>query len=252
MNRRTTYSRPPGVKCSRFLEALDALGSEAQISRLMCHAGEQLRTGSRPAHPAILRAHSHDGPAGAIDTFCSTSNMVSPCALIRPRSSKIAFTMTGARPEARLVQHQQPGPGHQPATDRAHLLLAARQRPRELTAPLARSRGNRSEHALERLGAARAGRRRARRQLEVLQHGHRREELAALRHVRDAAATISAEVTGRRAAGRPTRCARGGAAAGRRPRAAWWSCRRRWRRSAPPSRRRAPRARRRATAVRSP
>ena len=92
----------------------------------------------------------------------------------------------GRQPERGLVEHEEPRARHQRAPDRGHLLLAARERPGELPAALGQEREER-EHALERLppqapalGAARA-------QLEVLEHGHRGEELAALRHVGDPA-----------------------------------------------------------------
>ena len=57
--------------------------------------------------------------------------------------------------EARLVQHEEARPRHEPAADRAHLLLAAGQRARELARALGEPREER-EHALERLAAPRA------------------------------------------------------------------------------------------------
>ena len=47
---------------------------------------------------------------------------------------KISRTMSGARPEARLVEHQQPRPRHQRAAEREHLALAAGERAGELCA----------------------------------------------------------------------------------------------------------------------
>src|SRR5687767_4661279 len=90
----------------------------------------------------------------------------------------------GRQAEARFVEQEQARPRHQPAPDRAHLLLAARQRPRELTLPLAQAREER-EHPVESSGplSARGGT-----ELEVFSYAHGREELAALGHMRDAAA----------------------------------------------------------------
>src|SRR5687767_2124908 len=85
--------------------------------------------------------------------------------------------------EARLVQQQQPGSGHEPAADGAHLLLAAGQRPRQLPLALAEPRKQR-EDVLE---ALRARAPLAGPELQILAHGQRREQLASLRHVRDAA-----------------------------------------------------------------
>src|SRR5262249_47991515 len=86
-------------------------------------------------------------------------------------------------PEARLVEQQQPWARHEPATDRAHLLLAARQRAGELVLALAQPR-KQGEDFVEPRGAAGAI---ARAQLEVLAHGQGRKELAPFGNVRDAA-----------------------------------------------------------------
>ena len=50
----------------------------------------------------------------------------------------------GREAERGLVQHEQSGPRHERAADRAHLLLAAREQPRELGLPL-------GEHGKERV-----------------------------------------------------------------------------------------------------
>ena len=81
-------------------------------------------------------------------TFCSTRRMVSPPALMRWRSSKMLRTTTGARPRLGSSSMSSRGLAMRPAADRAHLLLAAREGPRQLPLPL-RSRGKSSNtHAI--------------------------------------------------------------------------------------------------------
>ena len=98
----------------------------------------------------------------------------------------------GRQAERRLVAQEQPRPAHQRAADGEHLLLAARQRARELRAPLA-------QHGKQAIGLVHARRRAARRksraagqrvaaQLEVVEHGEVAEDAAPLRHQRDARA----------------------------------------------------------------
>ena len=84
-----------------------------------------------------------------------------------------------------LVEHQQPGPGHQRTPDRDHLLLASRERAGQLGPPLGQPREQAVDTA-QRLGPARAARRRPRAQLQVLQHGHGGKELAPFGNVGDA------------------------------------------------------------------
>src|SRR5438046_2822317 len=57
--------------------------------------------------------------------------------------------------EARFVEHEDPRLGHEAACDREHLLLAARERARELRAPLAETREEREDlvHGLAHRGA---------------------------------------------------------------------------------------------------
>jgi hypothetical protein len=87
--------------------------------------------------------------------------------------------------ERRLVQHEEARLPHEPARDRGHLLLAARERARLLLLALFEAREDR-EHLLEHLGPRllRPGRERS--EEEVLLHGHLREQPARLGHVRDA------------------------------------------------------------------
>src|SRR5882672_4068219 len=82
-----------------------------------------------------------------------------------------------------LDEQEQPRAGHEAAADGAHLLLAARERARQLPLALAQAWKQR-EDDLQR-GRTRGAVARA--QLEVLAHAHAREELAPLRHVSDAA-----------------------------------------------------------------
>ncbi len=90
--------------------------------------------------------------------------------------------------ERRLVAEQQPGPGHERPADGEHLLLAARERARELAAPLAEHR----EAIIRRLHAGReaapeiaAARQGVAAQLQVVEHGEVAEDPAPLRHQRD-------------------------------------------------------------------
>jgi hypothetical protein len=76
--------------------------------------------------------------------------------------------------------------GHEPAADRDHLLLAARQRPRELPLPLAEPREDR-EDALEPLALVRPRALRVAAEQQVVPHRHLGEELAPLRHLHDPA-----------------------------------------------------------------
>ena len=76
-------------------------------------------------------------------TFCSTSRIVRPWRFSSAIVSKIRSTMSGARPERRLVEQEQPRPAHQRPPDREHLLLAARQRPAGLAEPLLEQREQR-------------------------------------------------------------------------------------------------------------
>src|SRR2546425_444175 len=77
----------------------------------------------------------HDRRAVAIDTLQSAEDEL-------PRH--------GRHPEARLAQQEEPRAGHEPAPDRAHLLLAARQRPGQLPLALAQG-GEEREEKLERV-----------------------------------------------------------------------------------------------------
>ena len=110
-----------------------------------------------------------------------------PCLLISTMISKIFSTKIGARPIEGSSSSSSFGWRHQRAPDRAHLLLAAGHRPRLLGLALGEAREER-EDAVDvllhpRLVLALEGA-----HLEVLEHGHPREELAALGRLRDAAA----------------------------------------------------------------
>src|SRR5204863_1043103 len=83
----------------------------------------------------------------------------------------------------RLVEKKEPGPAHQRARDREHLLLAARERAAALVRPLLQAREER-EHAREiGLKAGWVGDRSA--HLQILEHGHAHEDAAALRRLRN-------------------------------------------------------------------
>src|SRR3990172_6095900 len=86
------------------------------------------------------------------------------------------------QPQGRLVEHQELGPGHEPPADGDHLLLppgqGAGQLPPALPEPREEGVHPLQALCLERLRGPRA-------ELEVLEHRHRREELAPLGDVRD-------------------------------------------------------------------
>ena len=89
--------------------------------------------------------------------------------------------MSGASPERRLVQHQEPRLAHQRAAHREHLPLAARERSGELSAPLLEAGKplvhfvlRRAPAALAAPGAGEGA------ELEVVGDTHRGEELASL------------------------------------------------------------------------
>ena len=102
---------------------------------------------------------------------------------------KISRTMSGARPERRLIQHQELRPAHQRASHCEHLPLAAGERSRELIAPLREPR----EPLIHIWPASPSscGLRRARplkrAELEIVGDAHRGEKLAPLRNEDEAA-----------------------------------------------------------------
>src|SRR4051794_24811160 len=90
----------------------------------------------------------------------------------------------GREPERRLVEQQQLGLRHKRAPDREHLLLAARHRPALLALALLQAR-EQGVHAVEVLADALRVAARERAHLEVLEHGHAREDPPALGRLRD-------------------------------------------------------------------
>ncbi len=90
-------------------------------------------------------------------------------------------------PEGRLVEQHQAGPQHQPAADRQHLLLAARQRPSLLSAPFLEARKMRV-HLLDIRGDAGPVVADHRAELQVFFDRDAQKCAAAFRHVGDAEA----------------------------------------------------------------
>ena len=112
-------------------------------------------------------------------------------ALLVDRADDVEHLVDEDRRKAhrRLVHQQQLRPRHQRASDRDHLLLAARQRAGVLVEPLLDAR-EQCEHALM-VGIEFGGRAMTpaeRTQRQVLAHGHAPEQAARLGHQRDAAA----------------------------------------------------------------
>ena len=99
-------------------------------------------------------------------------------------TSKICFTISGAKPERWFVEHQQLRAAHQRAPNRQHLLLAARQGAAALVQPLLEARKQRRdalEILLEVCAAVDLGA-----HLQVFEHGHAREDAPAFRRLCDA------------------------------------------------------------------
>ena len=86
------------------------------------------------------------------------------------------------QPERRFVEQHDAWLGHEAAADRQHLLLAAAQRVGALAAPLAEPREE-GQHVVESVGdVASPAADRVRTEQQVLDDGHRAEQLASLRH----------------------------------------------------------------------
>jgi hypothetical protein len=95
---------------------------------------------------------------------------------------KISRTISGARPERRLVEHHEARARHHRAPDREHLLLAAAETSGELTASLLEHRKQREDALqLSRLLGAISPREAP--DAQILQHRHAREHPAPLGHV---------------------------------------------------------------------
>src|SRR6266511_362369 len=91
------------------------------------------------------------------------------------------------QPFRELIHQQHPRVAHKRASDREHLLLAARERARDLGVPLSQPR-KQLEHALERPARAAAVLQALRRHHQVLAHGQGTEHAPALRDETDALA----------------------------------------------------------------
>ena len=108
-----------------------------------------------------------------------------PCSLIVVMISKIRSTKIGARPIDGSSSSSSFGRAISAAADREHLLLAAGERPRLLALALGEAREE-VEDAVEILVDVAALLALVGAHLEVLEHGHPREDAAALRRLRDA------------------------------------------------------------------
>src|SRR5439155_792081 len=92
----------------------------------------------------------------------------------------------GRQAERRLVEHEHARAGHECAADRAHLLLAARERARELRPPVGED-GEQRVDVLDRRRALGPRARRVRPEEQVLDDAHEGEQAAPLRHLDDPA-----------------------------------------------------------------
>jgi hypothetical protein len=97
-----------------------------------------------------------------------------------------ALDMVGREAERRLVEQHQPGPRHQRAADREHLLLATRERAGRLIPALGEDR-EAAKQAIH-VGGDRAGvAAQVAAHLQVFAHRHVRKHVAPFRTVRDSA-----------------------------------------------------------------
>ncbi len=127
--------------------------------------------------------------------FCSTTRIDTPASCTCLMISKFRSTRIGASPIDGSSIKQQLRPGHQRAAHRDHLLLAARERPGELVAPLVQQREERVD-AVEVLLAPP----RPRRYAPISRFSrtrHRREQPPVLRDDRHAAPDPVARSTAR-------------------------------------------------------
>ncbi len=120
----------------------------------------------------------------AMFAFCSTISIATPVSLTCLRISEILLDERGGETHRRLVHQQHPRPRHQRSPDRDHLLLAARERPRELLEPLVHAR-EQLEHALVVGCQVLAALSQRRAELEVLAHRQLPEQAAVLGHDRE-------------------------------------------------------------------
>ena len=106
-----------------------------------------------------------------------------------------AFHVERREALCRLVQHEDARARHQGATDGAHLLLAATERPRHLVAPLGEY-GQQLQYALQRFAPTLARSWEICAQFQVLDHGHERKQPPALgdQHQRPPHPVVSRQV----------------------------------------------------------
>jgi hypothetical protein len=107
-----------------------------------------------------------------------------PSSWIRRITAPISLHDPWGQAEEGLVDHQQAWPRHEAAGDGDHLLLAARERVRELPAPLVQERKQPLDASERRLALA-PGRPVMRAEQEVVADGEKRKKAAPLQHVGD-------------------------------------------------------------------
>ena len=117
-------------------------------------------------------------------TFCSTSRMVTPRLAQADHRVENLVDQHRREPHRRLVEQQEPRVAHQRAAHRQHLLLPAREIAGRQRAPLLQRR-EQIVDALQRVVILRMAAVGA--ELEIVLHRERREHLARLRHLGDAA-----------------------------------------------------------------
>ena len=127
-------------------------GQRSEVRRRTSGIGEERRRRALAGDRGRARARSRGGRGRAPRARSARPGRpTTPRPVDLAEHPKIASTIRGARPERRLVEHEQPRPGHERAPDGDHLLLAARQRAGELASALAQAR----EHRVDRVQAGR-------------------------------------------------------------------------------------------------
>src|SRR5438552_1290373 len=162
-----------------------ARGSEAQVRLLDVGVREQVGPGARERDAPVLE---HVAPVRELERARHVLlDEEERGARVVHATERLEDELHRHRrqAEARLVEQEEPRPRHEATADRAHRLLAAREGAGELALALAPA-GKQREDGLERFVApppvaATAA------ELEVVAHGQRREQLAPLGHVGDAA-----------------------------------------------------------------
>src|SRR5262249_25510996 len=155
---------PPSISGGGRADAAGA--SEAQVGLLDVWAGEEVLALPGETDTAVLQDVAAMAELERAEHVLLDQEDGEPALVDAPQVLEDRPDDHRGQPQAGLVQHEQPRPGHQASSDSAHLLLASRQRARELSPALPQP-GEQVEHPDERLGSPPARPARSGPQLEV-------------------------------------------------------------------------------------